>query len=182
MFYENLFILNSFLNHKKFDVIKLWFGCTPIVVGIKNCRFIVTINFQWSFNAIDHTQANDKISQPYPMVGFLKISYELCDHGWRSYGSLFSILPRDNSSSQHEYVSICGTFVVLTSNKIRVWVPNDLQILKLLISEHISFCSLQVTHHTFACFPMLQSRITQISAWNSYYKYYIGMSANLSVH
>jgi len=88
----------------------------------------------------------------------------------------------DSTSSQHKYVSRCGAFVVLTSSKIRVLVPNDLQILRLLISEHVSFCSLQVTHHTFCYFPMLYSSITQIFAHNSYYKCYIGMSANLSIH
>ena len=150
-----------------------------IVVGVLNCWFIITINPQRSFNAINHTQTSDKICQSYPMVGCLKINNELCDHGRRSYESLFSRLLRDSSSSQHKYVSRCGVFAILTSSKIRVWVPNDLQILRLLISEHVSFCSFQVTHHMFCCFPMLDSRITQISTQNSYHKCYIGTSANL---
>jgi len=196
MFYGNLPILNSFLYNQKLDVNEFWLGCTPIVVGVKNCRVIVTINFQWSFNIIDHTQTSDKVLQPYLVIRCLKTSNKLCSHGWRSYKSLFRKLPRDSSSSQHIYVSRSGAFIVLTSSKIRVWVLVDLQIVRLMISEHVAFCSLQVmhyayycpkirvwvTHYAFHCLPMLQSRITQVSAQNSYEKCYVGTSTNLSIH
>ena len=103
------------------------------------------------------------------MIRCLKTSNELHNHGWRSYKSLFSKLPRDNFSSQHIYVFRSKTFAILTSSKIRVWVSDNFQIIRLLISKHVTFCSLQITHYAFQCLSLLQSRITQVSTFSSIY-------------
>ena len=44
---------------------------------------------------------NDKILQPYSMIGCLKTCYKLCFHGRRSYKCLLGISSRNSSSNQH---------------------------------------------------------------------------------
>ena len=143
---------------------------------------IVTIQFQQPQNRVCNSQCWNEIPQSYCMTSSLIICHILCLHGWRSCKYLFNTFPWNSSSCHHKDIPRSGFLIIHITCIIGVTETNHLKSVGTSICQHEILGTLKIPQDFLSRFPMVLSRIAQVSTKHTNNKCNIMMCAYLSIH